>query len=87
MLMAVKQAVAMRIKECIFLTDSWLLVETFDPKRKLQPLQAADWRSYVELMQIANILRSNPHYCCRFIPREDNTKAHLLANRARLEQF
>ena len=27
------------------------------------------------------------NYCCVYIPREENRKAHLLANRARIDQF
>lgn len=86
-LMAVKYVVFMQIQECIFLTDSKLLVDALDPTRRLQPLLTADWRSYSELMQLANFFRKYKKFGCRFIPREDNKEAHQLANRARREQF
>lgn len=86
LLMAVKLAANMHIDRCRFLTDCKLLVDSLDPIRRFQPLLAADWRSYAELSQIANIFRANPLYCCEHISREENDKAHLIANWARKEQ-
>lgn len=87
LLMAMEQAVLRRIGECQFLRDSKLLVDTFNPKTNQKAIQVVDWRCYAELNRIALILKSHPKYCCRLIPREVNTQAHLLANRARVGQF
>lgn len=86
LLMAVKQAALMQVGECQFFTDSKILVDSLDPARKMLPLQAADWRSYTQLLQIALILKTYPLYRCIHVKREENAKAHLLANWARREQ-
>ncbi|XP_078164475.1 uncharacterized protein LOC144559336 [Carex rostrata] len=87
LLMAIQNAVNWRIEECVFYTDSETLVKLLASDSYTQALQAVDWRSYSELMRVVLLLKSNAHYRCVFIPREDNLVAHQLANVARSGQF
>lgn len=51
-LMAVSMAVKMNLDECLFLSDSKLLVDSLAPERRYKPLQAVDWQSYNQLINM-----------------------------------
>lgn len=87
LLMAIRVAVDFRLEECVFFTDSELLVQTLEKSRNFRPLHAMDWQSYNQLLNISYLLTNNQKYVCKYISREENQTAHLLSNRARIDQF
>ena len=87
LLIAIEGTLSLGIESCSFLTDSQLLADMFDVKRKLEPLCAADWRSYSTLIRIKHHLNRQRSYCCYYISREENHQADKLANLARIEQL
>lgn len=52
-----------------------------------QHIQVVEWRAYLELVQISNLLTAKPLYNCIYIPREENERANQLANQARSQQM
>lgn len=85
LLLAIERAVQMQVETCVFYSDSLLLVKFLNQKECKERLQIADWRSYAE--RICNIVRVHKGYQICYVPREENEKAHYLANVARTEQF
>lgn len=83
LLMAVQAAAPLGIKDCTFNTDSEVLVKSLQDKHIIHMLEGADWQSYTLLARIGTILVSHSGYSCQYIPREENFKAHQLANWAR----
>lgn len=79
-------AVVLKLNNCSFYSNSQVLVQMVQLDRG-DNLQAADWHSYSELMRIRNLLRAFQEFECCYLPSEENSKAHILANTARLWQF
>lgn len=67
LLMAIRVVVDFRLEECVFFTDSELLVQTLEKSRNFQPLHAMDWRSYNQLLNISYLLTNNQKYVCKYI--------------------
>lgn len=68
-------------QQCEFLTDSQGLAKAVD---SLQPPKDADWRAFREIHFAWRVLKEQPLYCCRHIPRELNGIADKLAKLGRL---
>lgn len=83
-LQAVQAAVAHNARECIFYTESELLVRTLGSS---DALQFADWQAYTELMQLYQLLLLHTQYKCIFRSREEVHLANELANLARTKRF
>lgn len=87
LLMAIQAASHLQLDSCVFYSDCELLVKALNSPNGTLSLQNVDWRAYSELVRISRTLKQNNRFRCIYISREDNSRAHLLANLARLGQF
>lgn len=83
----VQAVCSLGISECHFQSDSELLVQTFKTGNLLHHMEAADWRAYLQIVQIGTLLLEHPQFSCVHIPIEDNQRANQLANLARVKQM
>lgn len=83
LLMGIQAATEMQLQHSVFRTDYEMLVRLFQPGTQMKMLQAADWRAYSQLVRTSRLLMLYPFYSCR----EENERAHQIANRARIMQF
>lgn len=83
LLSSMEAVMVLGIRDCQFVTDSEVLVRTLRPQGRMQSLLITDWRAYPYLVRIVQILSSHAQFHCIFRPREENERAHNLANLAR----
>ncbi|KAJ4820627.1 hypothetical protein LUZ62_033193 [Rhynchospora pubera] len=83
MLMAARAAIEMGITRCSFFTDCLTLQQILD--QRITP-DSLHWQDFHAVLDLLNIFRSQPEFYCTFIPRDQNTVSHRLANYARINK-